>query len=405
VSRGGARAEAPVSPGDPLVELAGFGRALRGAGVPVGLEQLAAFGRALALLPRVDRAAAHLAARATLAIRREELPLLDEAFARWFGGGAAAARPASLPHAPRHDRAFHRTALHSYLAEAAAAGDREAPLPDEAPAASAHERLARKDFAKLGEAERAAVARQLRELRLAVALRRSPRRERVRRGGELDLAAALRLAGRRGGAVLSLPRRRPRWKRRPLVVLVDLSGSMELYARLLLVFLHAVRRRHGAVEIFAFGTRLTHITGELALRDLDAALASAADKVVDFGGGTRIGECLRAFHRRHAARVCRRGAVALLVSDGLDTGEPAELARQVARLRARCHRLIWLNPLLGSAGYRPLAAGMAAALPHVDDFLPVRDLRSLEALARHLEQLPRRPRPDSGRFGRDGAMR
>lgn len=401
----GTTGKASASIGDPLADLAGFGRHLRGAGVAASLEQLAAFGRALALLPRLDRRAAHLAARATLVTRREELPLLDEAFARWFGGAGAAARPAPIPHAPRHDRAFHRTALHSFMAERAAAEDREAPLADEAPAASAHERLARKDFARVSDEERAAIARHLRELRLAVAARRSLRKVPARRGGTLDLAAAVRAASRRGGLVLSLPRRRHKWKRRPLIVLLDLSGSMELYARLLLLFLHAARRRHGAVEVFAFGTRLTPITGELALRDLDAALAAAAEKVVDFGGGTRIGECLRAFHRRHAGRALRRGAVALVVSDGLDTGEPGELARQVARLRTRCHRLIWLNPLLGGAGYQPLAAGMAAALPHVDDFLPVRDLRSLEALARHLERLPRRPGPDSGRIGRDGATR
>ncbi len=397
--------QAPAAvPGDPLVELAGFGRHLRDAGVAVGVGQLAAFGRAVALLPSVDRAAVHLAARATLVTRREELALLDEAFARWFGG-AAAARPTAMPLAPRHDRTFHRTALHSFMAARAAAEDPEAPLGDQAPAASAHERLARKDFARASDEERVTIARHLRELRLAVAMRRSPRKVRARRGGEIDLAAALRAASRRAGAVLSLPRRRNMWKRRPLIVLVDLSGSMELYARLLLLFLHAVRRQHGTVEVFAFGTRLTPITGELALRELDAALASAAAKVVDFGGGTRIAECLRAFHRRHAGRVLRRGAVALVVSDGLDTGAPAELARQVQRLRARCHRLLWLNPLLGSAGYQPLAAGMAAALPHLDDFLPVRDLRSLEALARHLERLPPRPRPDNGRFGRDGAMR
>jgi len=375
---------------DPAVDVVGFGRALRGAGLEVGLDQLEAFGRALALVPLRRRRDLYLAARATLVARREDLAVFDDEFARWFGSDTPPARPRKMPIAPRHDRAFVRTALGSFMAQRASAADPEVPLPDRVKAASPLEQLQHKDFALCTDAEREAIARVMRTLRLDLTLRRSLRRVRARHGSQLDLAAALRLAARHGGTLVGLPRRQRKLKRRPLVVIADISGSMELYARLLLQFLHAVTQRHRGTEVFVLGTRLTRITPELQLRDLDAALDRAGHEIVDYAGGTRIGECLHAFDRLHARRVVRRGAVVVVISDGLDTGDPALLGREVRRLRDRSHRLVWLNPLLGASSYRPLADGMAAALPHVDDFLPAHDLGSLEGLARHLAQIPRR---------------
>jgi uncharacterized protein with von Willebrand factor type A (vWA) domain len=373
---------------DPAGDVVGFARMLRGVGIAVGLDQVEAFALALTLLTVFERRAVYLAARATLIVRHEDLALFDQEFARWFGG-AAPSSPRKMPHAPRHDRGYAKTSLGAYMAERAAASDPDVPLAEDAKAASPLEQLQRKDFAACTDAEREAIARALRGLQLQLTKRRSLRYVPARRGHHLDLAAAVRMSARCAGTLLALPRRERKWKRRRLVVLADISGSMELYTRLVLQFLHALSSQH-PTEVFVFGTRLTRITPQLALRDLDAALDRAAVEIVDYAGGTRIGECLHAFERTYAHRVMRRGAVVLVISDGLDTGDPDVLAREVRRLHERSHRLVWLNPLLGAAGYQPLAAGMAAALPHVDDFLPVRDLRSLDALARHLGAIPQR---------------
>ncbi|HEY0251774.1 MAG TPA: VWA domain-containing protein, partial [Kofleriaceae bacterium] len=244
-------------------------------------------------------------------------------------------------------------------------------------------------FALCTATEREAIKRMLEQLDLQVAQRRSMRRVPSRHGRELDLAAAVRSSARHAGKLFSLPRRQHKWKPRPIVVLADTSGSMELYTRIVLQFLHALSSQHPA-EVFVFGTRLTRITPQLALTDIDRALDRAADQIHDYAGGTRIGECFHAFDRLYARRVVRRGAVVIVISDGLETGDAKQLGREVRRLHDRAYRLIWLNPLLGAARYRPVAEGMSAALPYVDDFLPVRDLRSLESLARHLAAIPRR---------------
>jgi uncharacterized protein len=377
---------------DVIADVVGFGRALRAAGLMVGIGQLETFACALELIPRLCRRDVYLAARATLVSRRDDLAVFEDTFAHWFDAGARTAAARKMPTAPRHDRAHVHTALGSFMAEKAAAADPEIAVSDQVKTASHMERLQRKDFARCSDAEREEIARMMRSLRLQLTLRRSLRRVRARRGPHLDLAAILRSWLRRGGAIVELPRRRRKLKRRPLVVLADISGSMELYSRLLLQFLHAVSHQHRSTETFVFGTRITRITGQLQVRDLDVALDRAGAQISDYAGGTRIGDCLRVFNRSHARRVLQRGAVVLVISDGLDTGVPAALAAEVAALRGRSHRLIWLNPLLGGTGYQPITGGMAAALPHIDDFLPVRNLASLQVLARHLARVSRQRR-------------
>src|SRR5215468_1267425 len=220
----------------------------------------------------------------------------------------------------------------------------------------------------------------MQELRLELTQRHSRRLVRARGGDRLDLPRIVRDAARRSGCVLALARRRRKLRRRPLVVLADISGSMELYSRILLQFLHGVTQRHARTETFVFGTRLTRITSQLQIRNVDAALDHAAREIIDFAGGTRIADCLHAFERQHARRVLGRGAVVLVISDGWETGDPALLAVEMRRLAERAHRVVWLNPLLGHPGYAPEARGMAAALRFVDDFLPIQDLRSLHEL-------------------------
>ena len=192
----------------------------------------------------------------------------------------------------------------------------------------------------------------------------------------MDLRSIMRRNLTRGGELVVLPRRRRRLRSRPIVVIGDVSGSMERYSRVLLHFIEGLPRA-AHVASFVFATRLTRLRSGTSVED-----------VRDWGGGTRIGEALRTFNTRWARRVMRNGPIVLIVSDGWDRGDPALLARELARVRRSCRRLIWLNPLLGSARYEPLTRGMQAALRHVDDFLPVHNLASLESLARHLCQLP-----------------
>jgi len=372
-------------------DVVGFARALRDAGLPVGVEQSESFAQALAWIDPLARRELYLAARATLVFRREDQAVFDELFAAYFGGPPARPRAQETPRAPRHDRAeFFRTALVAYMAERVDPNAPEVDVPEHHKAASGAELLQRKDFGDCTPAELDAIARAMRDLRLDVTLRVSRRLVRARRGDRLDLPRIVRDAARRGGAVLGLARRRPKLRRRPLVVLADISGSMELYSRILLQFLHGVTQLHARTETFVFGTRLTRITSQLQIRNVDAALDHAAREIVDFAGGTRIGDCLHVFDRLHARRVLGRGAVVLIISDRWETGDPVRLGVQMRRLAERAHRVVWLNPLLGRAGYGPEARGMAVALAHVDDFLPIHDLRSLQELATRLGRIPRR---------------
>jgi uncharacterized protein with von Willebrand factor type A (vWA) domain len=190
-----------------------------------------------------------------------------------------------------------------------------------------------------------------------------------------------------GGDVITLGRRRRRVRTRPLILLCDVSRSMERYSRMLLHFAHAVMARHRRVEAFVFSTELTRITRQLRLPRPDAALAAVFHAVPDWSGGTRIGAAIREFHQRWARRTLTGGPVVLFVSDGWDCGDPDELAAQIARLHRSCHRLIWLSPLVGTADYAPLTRGLQASLPFVDDFLPARTLTNLADLALHLNAL------------------
>jgi uncharacterized protein with von Willebrand factor type A (vWA) domain len=220
---------------------------------------------------------------------------------------------------------------------------------------------------------------------------RKTRRLRPARGGRIDLRRSARHAIRSSGELMQLFHRRPRLRRRPVVLICDVSGSMERYSRLLMIFAHAIARRED-LEAFVFSTRLTRITRLLRSRDLDRALESVSKGVHDFSGGTRIGDALGDFNRRWARRVLGHGAVVIIVSDGWDRGDPAKLTAELIHLRRSSHRLIWLNPLLGSQGYQPLTRGMAAALPHCDDFLAAHNLQALEDLGRLLAGLDNRTR-------------
>jgi uncharacterized protein with von Willebrand factor type A (vWA) domain len=269
--------------------------------------------------------------------------------------------------------------------------------------------LRRKDFAQFTEEEMDEARSMMGALTWQPDLRRT-RRWTPAAGRVSDLGRLVRRNIRYGGEPLVVPMRERRWARRRVVLLCDVSGSMERYSRVLLQFAHRLADRRG-LEVFLFATRLTRVTREIASRGADHAVTLVVKRTADWGGGTRIGDAIRTFNVGWARRVGGHGPIVLLISDGWDRGEPERLAHEMARLARSCYRLIWLNPLLGSPRYQPVTRGMAAALPFVDDFLPVHNMISLGALAAHLNtlssrRLPRRQRPGvraAVRFGESGS--
>jgi uncharacterized protein with von Willebrand factor type A (vWA) domain len=257
---------------------------------------------------------------------------------------------------------------------------------------SQDEILRQKDFEGYTPEEIRRARHLMQEMRWKIARRRTRRFEASPLGRSLDLRKTIRRNLRNGGEVFSLAKRRLRTRPRPLVLICDISGSMDRYSRTLLQFLHTVEHGLDRVEAFVFATRLTRITRQLRTRDPDSALNEVSKTVHDWSGGTRIGEAIRSFNYTWSKRVLGRGAIVMIISDGWDRGDVGLLREEMERLQRNCYRLIWLNPLLGLPSYQPLTQGIQAALPYVDDFLPVHNLDSLEALGRHLEKIEgRRP--------------
>jgi uncharacterized protein with von Willebrand factor type A (vWA) domain len=254
---------------------------------------------------------------------------------------------------------------------------------------SANEVSRVKDFAEFSDAEMEQARALLATLTWDLGMRRTRRWVAARRGA-VDLKHIIRRNVRFGGEPVVLPARVRREKRRPLILLCDVSGSMERYARMLLQFIAGLAGGFAHVEAFVFATRLTRITREVKQGRSGPAVTTIPSRIPDWSGGTRIGEALRTLHVRWGNRVLRHGPVVLLISDGWDRGDPDVLRREMGRLQRSSYRLIWLNPLLGSPEYEPLTRGMQAALPFVDDFLPVHNLASLHTLADHLNRLPAR---------------
>jgi uncharacterized protein len=335
-----------------------FGRALRAEGLSVGTGRIAQFCRAAALLPPQDL---YWAGRATLVSRAVDIPVYDAAFDAFFGPPAEA----------RPRRAIVRIRVE---------GEVETAL------ASPEELLREKSFARCSDAELATLGQLMRRLPLVIPERRSRRRIPARRGAP-DLRRTLRHAFRTGGDPVERARRERRRVRRPLVLLLDVSGSMDAYSRALVMFAHGALRSGRRVEAFCFGTRLTRVTRSLAAPNADEALTQAASEVVDWDGGTRIGESLKTFLDEHGHGGLARGALVLICSDGLEVGDPDVLAEQMARLSRLAYRVVWLNPLQEDPAYEPLARGMKAALPYVDLFASGHSLASLEELGEALERL------------------
>jgi len=378
---------------DLLPRLGAFARLLHDAGLEAGPRRLTDATRALGFIDLKQQDDFRSALRSVLVSRKEDIPVFEAAFDIFWAppdpraaAGVIPGRARSLPLSPERAKAWAEA-----LGLNASRMNRE-QNPDEFPASSsgysAEELLRHKDFEEMTWAETEQVRRLLEQAPWRVAERRT-RRLRPSRTGRIDLRRSARHAIRSSGELMTLFRRKPRVRRRPLVLICDVSGSMERYSRLLMIFAHAIARRED-LEAFVFSTRLTRITRLLRQRDLDRALDSVSKGVHDFSGGTRIGDALGDFNRRWARRVLGHGAVVIIISDGWDRGDPARLTAELIHLRRSAHRLIWLNPLLGSEGYEPLTRGMAAALPHCDDFLAAHNVAALEDLGRLLAGLDSR---------------
>ena len=372
-----------------LQRLVGFGRLLRRRGLPVGTGRILTFCRAVAALDRIDRTGVYWAGRVAMVARKEDLAAYDAAFQEWFpnrSGDVMAMitgqdqRMAGLP--PELEVLLDQGVPEESWEPAEGADEGEVPV---GVLASGAEVLRGKAFDELSETERLQADHVIRALSLHLPTRRSRRYRSSPYGRRFDQRRTLRASLRTQGEPFRRAWRERRERVRPLVLILDVSGSMSAYSRALMQFGFAAMRAGRRVEVFCFGTRLTRVTRALARSEPDEALRQVAAEVVDWNGGTRIGASLKELLDRWSQHVAMRGAVVVLCSDGLERGEPALLAAQVARLSRLAHRLIWVNPLKGSPRYEPLARGMAAALPHVDVFLAGHNLESLESLCGVLE--------------------
>ena len=364
--------------------LVGFARELRGAGIAAGTGDVLTYLSAMSPLDPSDLVDLYWAGRTTLVSRRDDIGVYDEAFRRYFlAQGAPAAALLTL------------RASSAAEVEAAMVMPGTEPGPekdDEKPAlgwmASDVDALKHRSFAACTPAELAALRRIMARIRLTPPRRRTRRSRAATKGRAPDLRKTIRSAMRMHGELGDLYFRQRTMRLRPLILILDVSGSMADYSRHLLQFAHSAKQASAKVEVFCFGTRLTRITKDLNHRRPDSALEQAAAAVVDWDGGTRIGQSLEVFARRFGRGGLCRGGVVVVCSDGLDRGDPAQLAAAMERLSRLCYRLVWLNPHKGDdPHFRPSTVGMMVAAPHIDLLLSGHDLASLEQLAQMLPAL------------------
>ena len=376
------------SHGNFLQNLLLFARLLRGIGIPVTPTQILDLVEALTQIDLRIKAQARDAAKAVLVSRQEHLELFDEAFDLFWRAREKQALSRFklgelLQRTPQGEIQYRLIRANRDQQNKSQQHDQE-PQIEKIYTYSSAEALRSRDFATMSEYELQQVQQFMQQLRWTPAERRTRRLAPASNGNQVDLRRSLRQNVRFGGEPLVIARRQRKTKRRPIVALADISGSMDRYSRVLLQFLYSITQAMDRVEAFVFSTRLTRITRHLRPRDIDQALDQTAHAVHDWAGGTRIGEAIRAFNYDWARRVCGQGAIVLVISDGWDRGDPQLLGEEMGRLQRSCHQLIWLNPLLGSPSYQPLTRGIQAALPHTDAFLPVHNLISLEQLAQVL---------------------
>ncbi len=414
----GPRAE-DVSSARILANLLTLGRDLRDAGLNIGSGQVLNLVEAVATVDARRKDDFYAAAKATLVNRPDQIVLFNAVFDQFWAKVQNPMAPVefSVPD-PRMDQMPEQAETQqgeptegneSQQGEATedammaiedtgdtaenapdAEEDMEAP-PDDVMVFSAREVLRKKDFSQFSADEIAEARRMIESMTWRLGTRKTRRLESSNTGDFFDYRRTLRASMKYKGVPIDLKRRERKDRMRPLILICDISGSMDRYSRLLLRFVHALEHGLDTVEVFVFSTRLTRITRGLRKKDVDSAIENVVKSVDDWSGGTRIGEAIKTFNYRWARRVLRSGATVIMISDGWDRGDPVLLSREMSRLQRSCRRLIWLNPLLGAPGYQPLTQGIRAALPFVDAFLPIHNMESMEALARLLGDMDDQP--------------
>jgi uncharacterized protein len=382
--------------GNLLANLLLFGRLLRRLGMDVDVGRMLDLMQALEHIQIGRKNDFYYTVRSLLVHRREDLRFFDQAFELFWQKPAEEWAPVNfseLGEQPplRKPPNRQKPIFHPSIARSPSTGQSEqseSARPQIVQTYSDVEVLRRKDFAEMNVDELKRARELIAELVWQLGARRT-RRKQPGAGSLFDLRRTLRRNLKYGGEVLKWARREPKFKPRPLVVIADISGSMERYTNLLLQFIYSLSSGLNKVEAFVFSTRLTRISRQLHSRDAERALREIATAVTDWSGGTRIGEALKEFNFKWGRRVLSHGAIVMIISDGWDRGDIPLLRREMERMSLSSHRLIWLNPLLGHEDYEPLTQGMRAALPYVDDFLPVHNLVSLEQLGEVLAAMPR----------------
>jgi uncharacterized protein len=361
-----------------------LGRALREHGVAVTPSEVVTAATAFEVIDQGDRREVFLSLRSVFTSRVDDFSIFAELFAKYWERppeklvereGLSKTTLQVRPAAPRRGLA--------YFLENWATSRVEDSEPIKVPGASESESAAEKDFSSFGKEDLDDVARVARRIVKRLAKNPSRRWRPVRRGSRINLRRSLRQSLNTGGEVIALSYKERKPKRTKLVVICDVSGSMDIYSRLLLQFIYGLQNSFAKVESFVFATSLSRITGHLRNKTYEHALERLSAKVRGWSGGTRIGESLAAFNAEWLRRIDKR-TVVIILSDGWDTGEPEQLAQTLSQIQRRAGRVIWLNPLLGSSTYAPATRGMQAALPYIDVFAPAHDLASLRALEPHL---------------------
>jgi len=376
-----------------LPSLLRFAEMLRRLGLDVGSGNVLDLVHSMDYVQMGRKGEFYQAVRSIFVHRKQDIPIFDEAFQVFWRKPATGSTDMDLRTLGEQRRT--RTQLNAGSdaepdnppTQNSEADDESEHRVDLTRTYSSREVLRQKDFAEFTGREMAEARGMMAHLAWDLGRRRT-RRMTAGGGNHLDLRRTMRRSLKFGGEFFELATKAPKDKPRSLVLICDVSGSMERYTRMLLHFMHTVATGVDRLEAFLFATRLTRITRHLRYRSVDQAITEVSQAVPDWAGGTRIGDAIKSFNYQWLRRVMRGQAIVLVISDGWDRGEPKLLAKEVSRLQRSCHRLIWLNPLLGSPAYQPLTRGMQAALPYIDDFLPVHNLTSLEALAQRLSTLP-----------------
>jgi len=379
-----------------VANLLAFGRVLKETGVRVSLSQVMDASRSLEFVDIARRADFHAVLRSNLVSDKEELPLFERVFdCFWHEHGPEESPMESVEMAPssseekREDSVGAGGSLEEMVAQASS---QEAKLSEETeripvPTYSPHEALNKKDFSDMGIEESRAISRAILLIATKIATQVSRRKKRATKGNEIDPRWTMRKNVKYGGEIIQLVSRKRRIKKTRVVLLCDVSGSMDCYSRFLIQFMYGLQNELWGVETFVFSTSLSRITHLIRTKDIGSALERISHSVLGWSGGTNIGRSLYTFNREFASSLVTHRTVIVIISDGWDRGDVALLEREMRSLKRRCHKIIWLNPLLASENYEPLCKGMQAALPYLDLFLSVHNLNSLITLGRTLQKL------------------